>query len=96
MSAFIYLCLPLYASVGSTSIFLSLLLPLSNVYLFSFLFAYVWTLFVFALLVYLLLSPKLCELLSSNICLFSKSFSFPIHYHVVMYYLVTNVYLGPL
>jgi hypothetical protein len=48
------------------------------------------------MLVYLFLSPKFCELLSSKFCLFSKSFSFPIHYHVVVYYLVTNVYLGPL
>jgi len=108
MSTFIYLCLPFFASAGLYLLLFSFLcfylcpmftsmsfcLPLSGLCLCLPLFAYVC--FYLPMLVYLLLSPKLCELLSSKFCLFSKSFSFPIHYHVVVYYLVANVYLGPL
>jgi hypothetical protein len=86
---FAYVCIYLFMFTS-----ISFCLPLSKLCLCLPLFAYVY--FYLLMLVYLLLSPKLCELLSFKFCLFSKFFSFPIHYHVVVYYLVTNVYLGPL
>jgi hypothetical protein len=80
----------------STFIFIYLLLPLSNVCLclmfapsffclplFGFcscLLVFAYVCFYLVLLIYLLLNSKLCELLSSKFCLFSKFFSFSIHY----------------